>query len=179
MNQDTIFDTKEGRFGLPAISITSPNVRSENGTEYLVDLKSNHWLANRNQQTYKSIPNYLSTAIEYKLYKLDSSYIYPAVVCLSNSKEIVESIQLNELNISKYKINELLRFLIEIYSLNWYYFCEKMILNKGLEYFFSRDEKSCFTSRSLFGDEVPQKLLDILGTDYENYNLMNPVFYLY
>lgn len=166
-----IFDTKEGRFGLPAISIS--------GTKYLVDIKSNHWLANRNQQTYKSIPDYLSTAIEFKLHKLESSYIYPAVVCLVDNKQIVESIQLNENRMSKLYVNQILRFLIEIYPLNWYYFCEKMILNKGLEYFFSRDEKSCFTSRSLFGDEVPQKLLDILGVDYENYNLMNPVFYLY
>lgn len=166
-----IFNTEEGRFGLPAISF--------NGTEYLVDLKSNHWLNNRNQQTYKSIPEYLTTAVEYKLHKLESSYIYPAVVCLSDSQKIVEFIQLNEVQISKYRVNQLLRFLIEIYPLNWYYFCEKVVLSKGLEYFFSRDEVSSFTSKSLFGDEVPQKLLDILETDYDSYYLMNPKFYLY
>lgn len=170
MTQD-IFLNEEGRFGLPAISI--------NGTKYLVDLKSNHWLANRNNKTYRSIPEYLATAIEYKLHKLESFYIYPAVVCLSDSQRVVESIQLNEVRISKYRVNQLLRFLIEIYPLNWYYFCEKVILSKGLEYFFSRDEESSFTSRSLFGDEVPQELLDILGTGYENYYLMNPKFYLY
>lgn len=166
-----IFNTGEGRLGLPAINIK--------GTEYLVDLKSNHWLSNRNQQTYKSIPEYLSAAIEYKLHKLESSYIYPAVVCLSDSQKIVESIQLNVVQISKYRVNQLLRFLIEIYPLNWYYFCEKVILSKGLEYFFSRDEKSSFTSRSLFGDDVPQKLLDILETDFDDYYSMNPKFYLY
>lgn len=164
-----IFATREGRFGLPAINIK--------GTEYLADIKSRHWYRWGKRGV---VPEYLSTAIEYKLYKLDSSYISDAIVCIADSQKIVESIQLNENKVSKLYINQILRYLIEVYPGNWYYFCKNIVDNKGLAYFFSSDEISKFEPEDLFGDKIPDELLKILAIeDMTDFQVLSPVFYLY
>jgi len=170
-----IFDTHKKFLSLPVVSIK--------GTEYVVDVESRYWLQ-WGRNCNKDVPKHLATAIESKLFKLGA---YSISSYTTFDTKIIESIQQSELKATREVVNKVLRQLLEINPEMWIDFCIAIINTKGLAYLLSRDEKSKFETEDLFGDTycareedvVPQKLLDILDTDFGNYMCANPLFYLY